>query len=105
MNSLNTYRNLLFLFAFTFSLGSNAQLKDPTFQFNPQRWDIVEGIVSDEIAATNRSILQDIIYQSKLMDAETFSINNMDAYFKIDAPKLPFLSLKFIASAIAKESG
>jgi len=31
LNSLNTYRNLLFLFAFTFSLGSNAQLKDPTF--------------------------------------------------------------------------
>ncbi|WP_338359646.1 hypothetical protein [Yeosuana marina] len=61
--------------------GSTPQLKDTTFQFDPQRWGIVEGKVSDDVALNNKIILQNLIDQSKSMGADTFSIDKMDAFF------------------------
>ena len=63
--------------------GATPQLKEPMFQFDPQRWDIVEGKVDDAIAQKNKDILQEIIDLTKLMEAETFSIDKMDAYFAV----------------------
>ena len=64
--------------------GSTPQLKDPIFNFIPQRWDIVEGIVNDEVARNNRDIFKKIIVQIKSLGAEIFSIDKMDAFFNVD---------------------
>jgi parallel beta-helix repeat protein len=61
--------------------GSTPLMKDTSFQFDPKRWGIEEGIVTDEIALNNRNILQDLIDQTKLMGIEVFEIHNMDAFF------------------------
>lgn len=64
--------------------GSKPQMKDTTFQFDPQRWGIVEGKVTDEVALNNKEILQTIINQTKDLGITTFRIDVMDAYFKVD---------------------
>ena len=64
--------------------GSLPKLKDPTFTFIPSRWEIVEGVVSDDVALNNRNMLQNLIYQTKSMDAEVFNIDAFDAYFKVE---------------------
>jgi len=68
--------------------GSKPQLKDTTFQFDPQRWGIVEGKVSDDVALNNKKILQTIINQVKDLGITTFEIDKMDAYFAIGGPNL-----------------
>lgn len=64
--------------------GTTPKLKDATFQFIPQRWGIVEGIVNDEVALNNRNILQTMIDQGKLMGVEVFEIDSLDAYFHFE---------------------
>lgn len=64
--------------------GTTPSLKDPTFVFKPERWGIVEGKVNDDIALDNKDILQRTIDQVKLMGADEFSIETLDAYFKVD---------------------
>ena len=61
--------------------GSSPQLKDPTFNFDPQRWGIVEGKVSQEVAQRNSEIINDIILKTKGLGINTFSIDKLDAYF------------------------
>ncbi|MFD1613949.1 NosD domain-containing protein [Gelatiniphilus marinus] len=63
--------------------GTTPLLKDPSFQFIPSRWGIVEGKVSDEVALNNRNILNNIFTQSKEMGINTFKIDKMDAYFLV----------------------
>ena len=63
--------------------GSTPQMKDTTFNFDPQRWGIVEGPTTSEIALRNRDILEDMFVQAKAMGVITFSIDKMDAYFEI----------------------
>ncbi|MFH4965329.1 right-handed parallel beta-helix repeat-containing protein [Gaetbulibacter sp. M235] len=65
-------------------MGSTPQLKDTTFQFDPQRWGIVEGVVSDEVALKNKEILNNIIQNTKKLGISVFVIDKMDAYFKVD---------------------
>ncbi|WNH10241.1 hypothetical protein [Thalassobellus suaedae] len=64
--------------------GSTPQMKDTTFNFDPKRWGIVEGKVTNEVALSNRNILQNMIDQTKSMGIETFFIDKMDAYFHFD---------------------
>ncbi len=64
--------------------GANPQLKDPTFTFLPERWGIVEGVVSDEVALNNKNVLRTIINQLKELGVYTFQIDKINAYFKID---------------------
>ncbi|CAH8286153.1 parallel beta helix pectate lyase-like protein [Mariniflexile fucanivorans] len=66
--------------------GSNPQVKDPTFTFDPKRWGIVEGIVSDQIALSNTNILEKIFFSVKSLGITQFKIDTMDAYFKVDGP-------------------
>ncbi len=65
--------------------GSTPQLKDPTFKFDPQRWGIVEGKVSDAVALKNKEILNSLIQQAKDMGVTIFKIDKMDAYFDVIA--------------------
>jgi hypothetical protein len=59
-------------------------VKDTTFTFNPKRWGIVEGKVSDEVALKNRDILNSIMLRLKGIGINTMEIGVMDAYFKVD---------------------
>jgi hypothetical protein len=64
--------------------GTLPQLKDPVFNFVTSRWDLIEGVVSDDVALNNRNIFQDIIYQTKLMNADVFNVDALDVYFRVE---------------------
>ncbi len=64
--------------------GELPSLKEPLFSFNPDTWGIVQGEVSDEIAFANRDKIQEVIDLVKSLKAETFEINEMDAYFHME---------------------
>ncbi|GAA4282095.1 hypothetical protein GCM10022260_25180 [Gaetbulibacter aestuarii] len=62
--------------------GATAQLKEPTFNFIPNRWDIVEGEVDDMVAYDNKLILNKVLKDIQLMGGTTFKIDKLDAYFQ-----------------------
>ncbi|MFI0429067.1 hypothetical protein [Mariniflexile sp. HMF6888] len=64
--------------------GSKPLVKDPEFNFNPKRWGIIEGKVSDEVAEKNKDILNTVIKKTKELGVKLFEIGKMDAYFKVD---------------------
>lgn len=64
--------------------GSTPQVKDPVFMFKPERWGIVQGKVSDEVALNNTGLLNSLITKTKELGATTFEIDEMDAYFGIN---------------------
>ncbi len=66
----------------------NDGLRDRIFNFDPKRWGIVEGIVSDDVALRNRDILNSIMQQARLFGINVFQIGAMDAYFKVDVNKI-----------------
>lgn len=66
--------------------GSNPALRDTSFSFDPTRWGIVEGVVSDEVAQKNTEILENTMELAKKYGIDTFKIDEMDAYFKTDNP-------------------
>ncbi|MFI1743923.1 hypothetical protein [Thalassobellus sediminis] len=68
--------------------GSSPQMKDTVFNFNPKRWGIIEGVVSDSVALKNKLIIQDVIDELYQFGIDTFKIGKMDAYFAIGDPKL-----------------
>lgn len=63
--------------------GSTPLLKDPSFEFIPNRWGIKQGKVSDEVALNNRNILNDMFIKAKEFGISTFKIDEMDAYFLV----------------------
>ncbi|WP_211344254.1 right-handed parallel beta-helix repeat-containing protein [Flavivirga rizhaonensis] len=63
--------------------GSSPQLKDPTFNFDPKRWGIVEGETTSEIALRNNKILEEAMEMSKELGVTTFKIDKLDAYFEV----------------------
>ena len=63
--------------------GATPLLKDTTFNFDPQRWGIVEGETTSEIAQRNNNILEGMFIKVKNMGVSTFKIDKMDAYFEV----------------------
>ncbi|MFH4969067.1 right-handed parallel beta-helix repeat-containing protein [Gaetbulibacter sp. M240] len=61
--------------------GNTAQLKSPNFNFIPERWEIVQGVVSDDLALGNRHIINKAISMTKSMGMTVFQIDKLDAYF------------------------
>jgi hypothetical protein len=61
--------------------GSTPQIKDPTFNFDPTRWGIIEYEVTQEEAATNNLVINDLLIQAQALGATTFKIDKLDAYF------------------------
>jgi len=59
-------------------------MTDQVFDFLPNRWGIVEGKVSQNIAERNTDILQKMIDDSHNYGANVFKIGKMDAYFYED---------------------
>ncbi|WP_372756413.1 hypothetical protein [Mariniflexile sp.] len=66
--------------------GSKPQMKDTTFDFDPKRWGIVEGEVTDDVALNNTIILEKLFFDIKTIGVFTFKIDKLDAYFKVDGP-------------------
>ncbi|WP_299554781.1 right-handed parallel beta-helix repeat-containing protein [Seonamhaeicola sp.] len=63
--------------------GSTPQLKDPAFNFVPERWEIVQGETTSEIALRNRDILESIMNEIKELGITEFIIDEIDAYFEV----------------------
>ena len=61
--------------------GSKPQLKAPVFEFKPTRWGIVEGEVTQEVAARNNVIVNDLLIQLKNLGISTLKMDKIDAYF------------------------
>ncbi|KAA5825600.1 hypothetical protein FPF71_06745 [Algibacter amylolyticus] len=62
--------------------GESPQLKDPTFNFLKERWDIVEGVVDDQVSYTNKILLNELMVMVKKLGASTIKIDALDAYFQ-----------------------
>ncbi|MEL0456403.1 NosD domain-containing protein [Flavobacteriaceae bacterium SZ-1-7] len=60
--------------------GTSPILRDPVFHFDPNRWGIIEGNVSDEVARRNKEIIQDIIDFASSIGVNTITIDKMDCY-------------------------
>ena len=67
----------------TLEIEGNVALKSTTFQFNPKRWDIVEGGVDSETALKNTSNLEKTMFLSQKLGAIKFEIDKIDAYFEV----------------------
>ena len=65
------------------TVGGDVQLKDPVFNFNPQRWDIQEGQINSRTAFSNRLNIEKVINTVKSLGADTFKIGKFDAYFDV----------------------
>ncbi len=63
--------------------GSSPQVKDPIFVFDPDRWGIVQGQTTSEIAQENNNILESSMEKVKKLGVTTFKIDEMDAYFEV----------------------
>ncbi len=66
--------------------GQSIKLKGDEFVFNPERWGIIEGDVTQEEAASNAQIMNDVLAQAKELNITTFRIDKLDAYFYDDRP-------------------
>ena len=69
--------------------GTNPQVKDPTFNFDPKRWGIVEGVTTSDMAWENNKILQSVMFKTKELGITTFKIDAIDAYFEGSRPTPP----------------
>ncbi|WP_418603867.1 right-handed parallel beta-helix repeat-containing protein [Hwangdonia sp.] len=59
--------------------------RDNVFVLNPERWGIVEGNVSNEVAKENTQILNFIIKRVAEFGITTLQIDEMDAFFEVNS--------------------
>ena len=67
-------------------LNGDVQLTSNEFEFIPNRWEIVEGKISDQVAKSNRDNFENTMCKIKEMGGNKFKVNKLDAYFKVDEP-------------------
>lgn len=72
------------LLNYNLEVEGDATLTSETFNFDKNRWNIVEGEVSDEISLNNTDVLENLFLDIKELSANTFIIDDLDAYFKVD---------------------
>ncbi|SMG28948.1 parallel beta-helix repeat (two copies) [Marivirga sericea] len=58
-------------------------LASPTFKFYAVRWGIVEGKTTSEVALSNTAILEKVFFLTKNLEASTFLIDKLDAFFEV----------------------
>ncbi|XCF05109.1 right-handed parallel beta-helix repeat-containing protein [Tamlana crocina] len=66
-------------------VNEDSATKDPVFYFDPKRWGIVEGGVSDDVAVKNREIFNAIMEKLSRMGIAKMEVGPMDAYFNVNA--------------------
>ncbi|MEP5602232.1 MAG: right-handed parallel beta-helix repeat-containing protein, partial [Algibacter sp.] len=64
--------------------GVTPQLKDTSFNFEPEKWGIIEGIVSDDVAYNNKIIINEVIQSVKDLGITTIKIDALDAFFQTE---------------------
>ena len=69
-------------------LENKISIQDPVFTFNPKRWGIIEGVVSDEVALKNKKIINSVMARLPGLGINIMEIGAMDAYFKVDVNKI-----------------
>ena len=65
----------------TLQIKGNVTLRNSTFEFQKEKWEIVEGNISADAAFDNRVKLENLISLTKKMGATSFKIDELDAYF------------------------
>ncbi len=68
-------------------ISGEVSLTENSFIFHPNRWNITEGMVSDQTARANRDILEETMHRMQALGALQFVIDKMDAYFNVDEPE------------------
>ncbi|WP_271407396.1 right-handed parallel beta-helix repeat-containing protein [Tenacibaculum soleae] len=70
------------------TIKGSVKLTSKEFKFKTDRWDITEGIVSNEIALTNRKNINKTIELVERLGGDVFELGKMDAYFNVEANKV-----------------
>ncbi|MDG1572728.1 NosD domain-containing protein [Robiginitalea sp. M366] len=65
------------------TLEGSVSLTSDTFQLFPERWELVQGQTTSEIAQRNNDVLEGLMFYTKELGARTFVIDEFDAYFEI----------------------
>ncbi len=71
------------LLNYQLEIEGEATLINSDFTFKKENWSITEGKVSDEIALINKKAIQKAIDDSHLLNATSFNIEKLDAYFNV----------------------
>lgn len=66
-------------------IAGSGELLSTTFSFDPNKWGITQGRVQDAVALTNKENMNISIALVKHLGAEIFEIDNIDAYFDVQA--------------------
>ncbi|MDN3667146.1 right-handed parallel beta-helix repeat-containing protein [Algibacter miyuki] len=83
--SEGTYIDVALMNSSLILAGEKPAIRDVSFNFEPSRWGIVEGKVSDAVALKNREILNSMMVLAKNYGFNTLKIDEMDAYFEVGA--------------------
>ncbi|TCI92234.1 NosD domain-containing protein [Tenacibaculum sp. M341] len=67
----------------TIDLEGDVQLQNTTFNFLTSKWDIVEGTTDSDTALENTAKLEKLFFFTKKLGADTFKINELDAFFEV----------------------
>lgn len=73
------------LLNFDLQINGSVKLIDTHFIFEKEKWNIVEGETSDAIALNNKEIINSTIVLVKSLRGNIFELNNIDAYFDVQA--------------------
>ncbi len=65
----------------TLDVSGDVSLIDQNFEFDKDKWGIVEGVVALPISTQNKTRIQQAIDVSKTLGATVFSVGQIDAYF------------------------
>ncbi|MBI9065475.1 MAG: hypothetical protein JEZ14_26050, partial [Marinilabiliaceae bacterium] len=68
-------------------VGGKAKLKSTTFDFEKDKWDMVEGETSDDIALKNKENFQKAINDAKYLGAEVFKMDDLNACFLVTSER------------------
>lgn len=69
----------------TLLVEGTASILNTTFFFDPEKWGITQGKVDDSIALINRDNINTAISLVKFLGADIFELDNLDAYFDVQA--------------------
>ncbi|SFW16611.1 NosD domain-containing protein [Cellulophaga fucicola] len=65
------------------TVAGNVSLLSETFILHPNRWELVQGVTTTQIAQKNNDNLEELMFYTKSIGATTFSIDKFDAYFEV----------------------
>ncbi|MDN3667147.1 right-handed parallel beta-helix repeat-containing protein [Algibacter miyuki] len=61
------------------------ELKNNVFNFLPERWEIIEDKVEDDVALSNRKKFNDVMLLVQKLGGTKFEVDNLNAYFDVSS--------------------